>query len=84
MKKCYLFLCLSIITICCAYILYTLLESTPPNTVISWGLVPNNQEQTPAPVAAGLKLLQEHNGIFVGNTQTRSVYFTFDLGSESG
>jgi peptidoglycan-N-acetylmuramic acid deacetylase len=54
-----------------------------PDIIVSWGLVPNNREQTPR-AACDLKLLNENDGIFVGDTQNKSVFFTFDLGSESG
>lgn len=52
--------------------------------VISWGINPNTRGTTPEPPAGGAKLLSEYNGIFVGNTDGKKVYFTFDLGYEAG
>lgn len=52
--------------------------------VISWGISPNTAERTPEPPAGSIKLLDENNGIFVGNTKEKKVYFTFDLGYEAG
>jgi len=64
--------------------LYTLLKPTYTHTVISWGLIPNTHEQIPAATIGGSQLLHEYKGLYVGVPQDRSVYFTFDLGSESG
>ncbi|MDR0542962.1 MAG: polysaccharide deacetylase family protein [Dysgonamonadaceae bacterium] len=59
------------------------LTKASPNTIVSWGLVPNDRELTPR-AACDRKLLNDNDAIFVGNTQNKSVFFTFDLGSESG
>lgn len=52
--------------------------------IISWGVTPNTLERTPEPPKGSAKLLEENNGLFVGNTQEKKVYFTFDLGYEAG
>jgi len=54
------------------------------NSIISWGVNPNTQERTPEPPAGGDRLLKAYNGMFVGDTTEKKVYFTFDLGYESG
>jgi len=51
---------------------------------VAWGINPNTQERTPDPPANGAALLQEHGGLFVGDTAQKQVYFTFDLGYEAG
>ena len=52
--------------------------------VVSWGLKVNTRGETPEPPAEGVRLLKEHNGIFVGDGIQRKIYFTFDLGYEAG
>lgn len=51
---------------------------------ISWGLKHFNNETTPEVSAAGKKMLAENNGIYVGNTEEKKVFLTFDLGYEAG
>ncbi|MCL2556657.1 MAG: polysaccharide deacetylase family protein [Firmicutes bacterium] len=52
--------------------------------IIDWGVTPNDKEMTPQiPDFAGT-MLQNHNGIFVGDTNQKQVYLTFDLGYEAG
>jgi len=52
--------------------------------VVNWGVNPNTQERTPEPPSGGVKLLAEHDGLFVGDGAEKKVYFTFDLGYEAG
>jgi len=52
--------------------------------IISWGVNPNTQGRTPEPPAGSEQLLSAYNGMFVGDTSKKEVYFTFDLGYESG
>lgn len=52
--------------------------------VINWGLTPNTKEKTPGAPANGAELLKEHDGMFVGPTDEKRVYLTFDLGYEAG
>lgn len=51
---------------------------------INWGLKPNTNEQTPGAPEDGVELLEKHNGMFVGPTDEKKVYLTFDLGYEAG
>ena len=88
-KHLHLFLYALSITICVLFYLFhpyfvRLNKHSKQTSIISWGFVPNTFEHTPMPTAGGLDLLNKHNGIFVGNTQKKEIYFTFDLGSESG
>ncbi len=52
--------------------------------VVSWGLGYHQNGNTPSVSAVGAELLQKYNGMYVGDTTKRQVYFTFDLGYESG
>jgi len=51
---------------------------------INWGLKMNEHEVTPVPPPGTVELLREYNGLFVGDTTKKEVYFTFDLGYEAG
>ena len=73
-----------IVTICCFYLLYQPSKQAPGNVIISWGFIPNHDEQTPVSNPYSVKLLEEYNGIYVGNTREKSICFTFDLGFEAG
>ena len=63
------------------------LSQTASNTgdhIIDWGLSPNEEQRTPGiPDFAGT-ILEDNNGIFVGDTTQKQVYLTFDLGYEAG
>lgn len=52
--------------------------------VINWGLSHHGNETTPTVSAAGAALLQEYDGMYVGDTSQKQVYLTFDLGYEAG
>ena len=52
--------------------------------VVNWGLTHHGNETTPTVSALGAKLLQEYDGMYVGDTSQKQVYFTFDLGYEAG
>ena len=58
--------------------------SAHADTIISWGVNPNTREATPEPPKGSVEMLRENNGVFVGNTAEKKVYFTFDLGYEAG
>ena len=51
---------------------------------VNWGLVPNQQEATPQPPKGGAELLDKYDAKFVGDTSSKTVYLTFDLGYEAG
>ena len=52
--------------------------------IVSWGLTYHKDETTPTVSALGAKLLQEYDGLYVGDTSQKQAYFTFDLGYEAG
>ena len=54
------------------------------NTKIGWGVkrVPNNEQ--PDLGVTNVKLMQQYNGIAMGNKEKKYVYLTFDGGYEAG
>ncbi len=52
--------------------------------VVSWGLSHHGNGTTPTVSEVGAKLLKEYDGMYVGDTSQKQVYFTFDLGYEAG
>ena len=54
------------------------------NTKIGWGVkrVPNNEQ--PDLGATNVKLMEQYNGIAMGNKEKKYVYLTFDGGYEAG
>jgi peptidoglycan-N-acetylmuramic acid deacetylase len=52
--------------------------------IISWGVNPNSKELTPDPPDGSRAILDANNGIFIGKTDQKKVYLTFDLGYEAG
>lgn len=59
-------------------------ETNTPNKVINWGLTHRGNNSTPdIPSGAG-ELLNQTNGIYLGDTSEKKIYLTFDLGYEAG
>ncbi len=54
------------------------------SSVVSWGLSYQKNGTTPTVSALGAELLQKYDGLYVGDTTRKQVYFTFDLGYEAG
>ncbi len=52
--------------------------------VISWGLSHKGGELPPDIPAGAAEMLEQNNGIYLGDTTGKKVYFTFDLGYEAG
>ena len=52
--------------------------------VVSWGLAHHGNETTPTVSVLGAELLEKYDGMYVGDTSQKQVYFTFDLGYEAG
>ena len=52
--------------------------------IVSWGLSHHGNETTPGVSEYGAELLAKYDGMYVGDTSKREVYFTFDLGYEAG
>lgn len=51
---------------------------------IDWYIVPNKNNLPPEPNKEALPLLQNFNGYYIGNTQKKFLYLTFDEGYENG
>ena len=54
------------------------------NKKIEWGIKRNNNHEQPDLGANNKKLLEEYDGIAMGNDQDKYVYLTFDEGYEAG
>ena len=54
------------------------------NKKIGWGIKRAENHEQPDLGSSNLKLLQEHNGIGMGNNKDKYVYLTFDNGYEAG
>ena len=54
------------------------------NKKIGWGIKRNSEHQQPDVGSANRKILEENNGICLGNKDEKIVYLTFDNGYEAG
>ena len=54
------------------------------NTKISWGIRRNTSHEQPDVGSANRKILEENNGITLGNKEQKVIYLTFDNGYEAG
>ena len=60
------------------------LQAPPSPTQISFGLGHNDKHQTPTIAKDAKAVLDNFNGLYVGDTTQNKVYITFDLGYEPG
>ncbi len=54
------------------------------NKKIGWGIKRGNNHEQPDLGAKNIKLLNENNGIALGNKESKKIYLTFDEGYEAG
>lgn len=54
------------------------------NKKIGWGIKRNDNHERPDVGSENQRLLQENNGICLGNEEKKYIYLTFDLGYEAG
>lgn len=54
------------------------------NKKIGWGIKRNNNHEQPDVGSNNKKVLEESNGICLGNKENRTIYLTFDEGYEAG
>ena len=54
------------------------------NKKISWGIRRNSEHQQPDVGAENRKILEQNNGICLGNKEEKTIYLTFDNGYEAG
>lgn len=57
---------------------------TLSNTKICWGVKRAESHQQPDLGETNVKLMEEYNGIYMGNSEKKYVYLTFDSGYEAG
>ena len=51
---------------------------------IEWGIKRNDNHEQPDVGSENRKVLEENNGICLGNNESKSIYLTFDEGYEAG
>ena len=54
------------------------------NKKIGWGIKRENNHEQPDLGAKNIKLLNQNNGIALGNKESKKIYLTFDEGYEAG
>jgi peptidoglycan-N-acetylmuramic acid deacetylase len=54
------------------------------NTKLSWWFTPNKEHKTPGIPSNAKELCQKYDGIYIGNTEEKVIYLTFDEGYENG
>ena len=54
------------------------------NRKIQWGIKRNDNHEQPDVGESNKKILEENNGICMGNTDSKKIYLTFDEGYEAG
>ena len=57
---------------------------TISNKTIGWGIKRNNNHEQPDVGLQNKKILEENNGICLGNKDKKNIYLTFDEGYEAG
>ena len=57
---------------------------TISNKTIGWGIKRNNNHEQPDVGSQNKKILEENNGICLGNNDKKNIYLTFDEGYEAG
>ena len=59
-------------------------NSTISNKKIEWGIKRNDNHEQPDVGSENKKILEENNGICLGNKENKTIYLTFDEGYEAG
>lgn len=54
------------------------------NKKIEWGIKRNDNHEQPDVGSENRRILEENNGICLGNSETKTIYLTFDEGYEAG
>ena len=54
------------------------------NTKLSWWFTPNKEHNPPEIPLNAKELCQKYDGIYIGNTEEKVIYLTFDEGYENG
>ena len=58
--------------------------STLSNTKIGWGIKRKENHEQPELGTKNQQLIDQYNGMAMGNEEDRNIYLTFDLGYEAG
>ena len=58
--------------------------STLSNTKIGWGIKRKDNHEQPDLGSTNQQLIDQYNGMAMGNREDKSIYLTFDLGYEAG
>ncbi len=59
-------------------------NSTLSNKKIGWGIKRQDNHEQPDVGSNNQKMLQDNNGICLGNKENKNIYLTFDMGYEAG
>ena len=59
-------------------------NSSVSNQKIEWGIKRNDNHEQPDVGSKNRKILEENNGICLGNAEEKIIYLTFDEGYEAG
>ena len=62
----------------------SLVSGSVSEKTIAWGIKRNSTHEQPDVGASNKPILEENNGICMGNDMDKSVYLTFDSGYEAG
>ena len=54
------------------------------NKKIGWGIKRNDNHESPDIGSTNKKIMDELNGLYMGNSESKKIYLTFDLGYEAG
>ena len=64
--------------------LYEEVSTNPTKGVIGWGIKRNGGGKTPDADPGTPELLKKYGALYVGDTQQKTIYLTFDEGYENG
>lgn len=63
---------------------FTSVNSNYGNELLRWGILRKGEGNTPAADPGAPELLEKHGGFYIGDTNKKEVYLTFDEGYENG
>ena len=86
---------IAIMVVLIAIILLSIIKNQKENTIntnaetlstkkIEWGIKRNDNHEQPDVGSENRKILEENNGICLGNKENKTIYLTFDEGYEAG
>lgn len=54
------------------------------NSVLRWGIKRTKNNGIPSPDPGAAELISKYRGVYIGNTESKKIYLTFDEGYENG